>query len=501
MLYSSKSFAKTEFWSKDIKNLSKNFWIPTPNKLGKEKNINTNSWFHATKQKRKNSKNENIVIDNSLFLKEESNPFIKAKTIKLFPKTFSKKNKVFNQKSSFEQWFKVGRIYYNNTIKFLNQRYRKFFKKAKKYKWILTDKDRKEWSTLSDSKKKKIQKRNKKNMNKLKIILKELQLSWYDLRTIMYDNLNKKYKFALDSPADIRYNAIKDAFISFRNGIKTVCKKRRNVDFTLKSNNDKNNSLFIPRKSIKNNTFYSTYLGNFIKSSQKFDLSDGDSRLCYKKYKGYYLMIMDKKLNIDEKMKKDFISLDPGVRTFLTGYASDGIYQYGINDNKRFNKMNKHLDELRKRINECKDRRRSQRLLKAYQRSYYRLQNIVTEVHWKVSNHLCKNFKTIFIPTFNTQDMATKKNKKNPRKINKTTTRNLLTWSHYKFRQRLIHQANKYGCNLYIVNEAYTSKTCTCCGWLNNNLNGSKVFKCQECELKIDRDINGSRNILLRQLK
>jgi putative transposase len=49
-----------------------------------------------------------------------------------------------------------------------------------------------------------------------------------------------------------------------------------------------------------------------------------------------------------------------------------------------------------------------------------------------------------------------------------------------------------------IVDESYTSKTCGKCGTLNENLKSKKVFKCNECDLLIDRDINGARNILIR---
>ena len=34
----------------------------------------------------------------------------------------------------------------------------------------------------------------------------------------------------------------------------------------------------------------------------------------------------------------------------------------------------------------------------------------------------------------------------------------------------------------------------------NDQLGGKKVFECDKCGIRIDRDINGARNIFLRQL-
>jgi putative transposase len=69
--------------------------------------------------------------------------------------------------------------------------------------------------------------------------------------------------------------------------------------------------------------------------------------------------------------------------------------------------------------------------------------------------------------------------------------------SHYQFRQHLLHKCKEYGCELKIVTEEYTSKCCGRCGFLSNNYS-KRLKKCSNCNLEIDRDINGSRNILIK---
>jgi len=94
--------------------------------------------------------------------------------------------------------------------------------------------------------------------------------------------------------------------------------------------------------------------------------------------------------------------------------------------------------------------------------------------------------------------------RKTRRKIGRKTARNLLTWGHYRFRQILIDKAREYPWvnNIFVTNEAYTTKTCTYCGWMNENIGGKKVYTCHgECGgKKFPRDFNGARNILLRFL-
>jgi putative transposase len=95
---------------------------------------------------------------------------------------------------------------------------------------------------------------------------------------------------------------------------------------------------------------------------------------------------------------------------------------------------------------------------------------------------------------FETQKMATRLH----RRIRSKTARDMLTWSHYSFRQRLLHKAREFpGCHIHIATEEYTSKTCGQCGILNAKLGGSKVFCCGQCGYTADRDANAARHILL----
>jgi putative transposase len=57
-------------------------------------------------------------------------------------------------------------------------------------------------------------------------------------------------------------------------------------------------------------------------------------------------------------------------------------------------------------------------------------------------------------------------------------------------------------CHLEIVTEEYTSKTCTKCGNIKYDLYGAETYRCSngECNLILDRDINGARNIYIKNI-
>jgi len=93
-------------------------------------------------------------------------------------------------------------------------------------------------------------------------------------------------------------------------------------------------------------------------------------------------------------------------------------------------------------------------------------------------------------------------NKQN-RKIGKSTVKDMLSWAHYEFQQRLIFKSQRRnGANkVILVGEEQTTMTCGQCGLMNRNVGGSKTFICNDkvnCGYVAGRDENAARNILLK---
>ena len=86
------------------------------------------------------------------------------------------------------------------------------------------------------------------------------------------------------------------------------------------------------------------------------------------------------------------------------------------------------------------------------------------------------------------------------RRIRAKSVRQMLTLSHYKFKQFIKHKAFEMGKVVLDVNEAYTSKTVSWTGEIVPKLGGAKIIKSKLTGQKMPRDWNGARGIFLRAL-
>lgn len=194
------------------------------------------------------------------------------------------------------------------------------------------------------------------------------------------------------------------------------------------------------------------------------------------------------------------IALDPGNRTFLTGFDGENVLEMGKGDIGRIQRLCQHLDNLISRSTKTTCRKRSKMRIAA-SRVRERIENLIKDLHNKAVNLLVNSYKVILLPTFDSSLMVIKKRSGNQRKINSKSVRQMLTLSHYRFEQHLKQAASRKGVIVVLCNESYTSKTCGNCGHVHHKLGGNKIFKCPHCGTQISRDANGARNILLRALQ
>lgn len=218
---------------------------------------------------------------------------------------------------------------------------------------------------------------------------------------------------------------------------------------------------------------------------------------------------------VESTVPYQMVALDPGVRTFQTFYSGDGIagkigdslhdtlLDIGLKVDKLQSILStgvvnrdKHRGETKSRQYKRRKRRRYN-LRKRCFKLRAKMKNIVRDLHWKTCHYLCTNFQRILLPSYETSRMAAKGIPDRARRINSKAVRMMLSLSPYEFKQRLEYMAKLRGNTLDIVNEAYTTKTCSSCGKMKE-MGGNKVYKCSHCGMVLDRDYNAAKNIYLK---
>ncbi len=204
------------------------------------------------------------------------------------------------------------------------------------------------------------------------------------------------------------------------------------------------------------------------------------------------------------------IALDPGSRTFITGFNEHEVMVYGKDYSVKcllpLAKNMRKLYSLREKLSQhklyktnlsdnprwIKDRLRF--IEKNLNRLACKRQDRVNHLHRAVAYNIVRNYDVIYLPDFETKPMVKTKG----RKIGRKAVHDMLSLSHYKFKEFLLWTAKKYGKEVIIVNESYTSKTQSWNGIVNERLGSSRAMK--DGTRIIDRDINGARNIYLKHI-
>lgn len=322
-------------------------------------------------------------------------------------------------------------------------------------------------------------------------------------------NFEKENKWVKECPYEIRDGTIRDMV----SGIKTAIKEK-GWDLKLKFRSKKNDHESIQMRSRdyrKDGKIYPSFIQDcFLPKIAKEILPNElshDCRLMRTRLGEYYLCLVEdisiRSENQAPKFEKGneaegIISLDPGVRTFMTGYSPRGLsVEWGWNDMQRIYRLCYRIDKLQSKYSKMTNKRKRTRLENAAAKMRRKIRNLRDDVHRKLIKYLMETYTVILLPKFDTS----KKVKRVNRKINSKCARAMMNWCHYRFRQRLVDKAREYPwVKVIITEEPWTSKTCGYCGFIHHNLGSSKTFNCPSCKQTSDRDIHAARNILLRYL-
>lgn len=321
---------------------------------------------------------------------------------------------------------------------------------------------------------------------------KDTKANWMGIKGGIIGSLPE---WAKEVPYHVKSVAVRDACEAVKNAKRKFKETGKFNEVSFRSRKNPKQSLFVRKESINSNFIFPRLLGK-MKFAEQIKEVEHDCRLVFEDgYRWYVVVPVEDKAAEVTRTKEASVSIDPGVRTFLTGYCGKGIIEIGNGAFSVIVKRCIELDRMVSRMSKAKARRR-QNIRRAYRRMKFRLECLKSELFWKSATFLAKNFDTVVIPPFCATEMAAKKR----RRITSKTVRAMMSLAHSRFREILEHQCWKYGAHVLLVTEEYTSRTCPSCGRLHDKLGGSKVFRCPSCGYESPRDANGARNIMLRAM-
>ena len=191
----------------------------------------------------------------------------------------------------------------------------------------------------------------------------------------------------------------------------------------------------------------------------------------------------------------DGIGIDLGIKTLVT--VSDGTKIPNIKTFRRVRILNKRLKRLQRkvsckyRINKCNKHNKTKNIIKLERQIkliHRSLRNIrINHIRKFVSELVKKQPQYIAIEDLNVKGMMK----------NKHLAKDITNCSFYTIREHLIRKATERCIAVRLVNRFYpSSKTCSNCGSYKKDLKlTQRVYHCNNCKEKIDRDFNASLNI------
>ena len=288
--------------------------------------------------------------------------------------------------------------------------------------------------------------------------------------------------------------AINDALIAMRSAMTNL--KRSNIKkFRLRyiKMSKRDRIMKIEKQSFKGESFCMSALGKKVKCNMdNYNYEEeAETTAIIKRKNGEYVLYWKETKdfsNYNKPKSESVIGIDLGIRVVGTCYANEKVIEIVNNVDK---KIGKRLDTIDK-IYETKFTDKKKR--KIVGKKYSKLKNMSMDMRWKIGKYLTDNFNTIVVGNFSTKEMGEKGN------VSKKTKRIGGILSLYKLKKVIQYYCSRKGQVYKEANEMCTTQCCGRCGNRKRDIGSAKEYKCEVCKLKVKRDVNSSRLMVITSL-
>lgn len=309
-----------------------------------------------------------------------------------------------------------------------------------------------------------------------------------EVRKIQYSKEHPEW--ALNCPQRIREHALNDACEAVKNAKKKF--KTTGIFQEVRFRAKKNivQRFGFDAQSLKKNFIFSQKkFKTYFSFTEDFEVHTEGTEIVYEDGRWFLIVPQKRKIKIPENQRYGIVSLDPGVRNFISFYSEMATGSIGKGDFNHIYYLCLRLDDIISQMSKAKCKKKKNLKL-AKRKLMWRITDLIDDLHKKAAYFLVSRYDTIFLPTFETSEMS--------QKLRSKTARNMLTFAHYRFKMFLKGKAEEYSCKIIEVSEAYTSRTCSYCGIIHPK-NSKKRMIC-DCGANVDRDLNGARGIMLKNI-
>ena len=189
------------------------------------------------------------------------------------------------------------------------------------------------------------------------------------------------------------------------------------------------------------------------------------------------------------------VGIDLGVKTLAT--ISDGTVVPNIKTFRRVRILNKRLKRLQRKvsrkylINKCNKHNKTKNIIK--------LERQIKLIHRSIRNIRINHIRKFVSELVKTQPEFIAVEDLNIKGMmkNKHLAKDIANCSFYTIKEHLIRKAKERKIAVRLVDRFYpSSKTCSYCGHYKKDLKLSqRVYHCDNCQEKIDRDLNAAINL------
>ena len=189
------------------------------------------------------------------------------------------------------------------------------------------------------------------------------------------------------------------------------------------------------------------------------------------------------------------VGIDLGVKTLAT--ISDGTVVPNIKTFRRVRILNKRLKRLQRKvsrkylINKCNKHNKTKNIIK--------LERQIKLIHRSIRNIRINHIRKFVSELVKTQPEFIAVEDLNIKGMmkNKHLAKDIANCSFYTIKEHLIRKAKERKIAVHLVDRFYpSSKTCSYCGSYKQDLKLSqRVYHCDNCQEKIDRDLNAAINL------